>query len=138
MGANTVGNEVTGLAASNWAVFSLVLWTDAISKVLLGMLALALTRSWGKLFPRRFLLLSSRVLGFAMAAYGFVQLAVTGTSALLMKAGIIGISPSVDWTGIIGHLVIWDPYWLLGGILFMSSAQPLTNQAKARIAGWLR
>jgi len=138
VGASTVGNEVTGIAASNWAFFSLVLWADSISKVLLGLLALALAQSWGRLFPGRFLLLCSGVLGFAMAAYAFVQLAVTGTSALLMKAGIMGISSSVDWTGIIGHLVIWDPYWLLGGILFLLAAQPLPNQARTRMAAWFR
>lgn len=122
-GASTVGSEITSLASRNWAFFSIVLWVDAISKVLLGLLALAIVQSWGRIFPRRFLLVSSWVIGLLMALYGSVQLTVTGISALLMITGVISISPSVDWPGIEGHLAIWDPYWLLGGLLFLLAAK---------------
>lgn len=135
-GANTVGNEVTGFAASNWVVFSIVLWMDGVLKVLLGLLALALVQPWGKRFSRRFLLVSSAVIGFGMAAYGFVELLGTGLSAIFMKLGMTSISPSVDWKGITGHLAIWDPYWLLGGILFVSVSQPMPDKARTRIVGW--
>ena len=122
-GASTVGSEVTSLASRNWAIFAIVLWVDAISKVLLGLLALAIVQSWGTIFPRKLLLVSSWVIGLLMALYGSIQLTVTGISALLMITGVISISPSVDWAGIEGHLAIWDPYWLLGGLLFLLAAK---------------
>lgn len=106
-----------------WTIFSIVLWADGIAKTLLGLLALALVQFWGKAFPSRFLFTSSWVIGFLMAAYGAIQLAVTGVSTLLMRTGVIGVSLSVDWVGIVGHLAIWDPYWLVGGVLFILAAR---------------
>ena len=132
-GVSTVGSEIISIATTYKTLFSIILWLDGIAKTLLGLLALGLVQSWGRVFPRKFLLVASWVIGLLMAAYGATELIVTGTSALLMKTGVIAISPSVDWVGIEGHLAIWDPYWLLGGILFMLSAVPIQNQLIKRI-----
>jgi hypothetical protein len=74
----------------------------------------------------------------SMAVYGAVQLVVIGASAILMKTGASAISPSVDWTGIAGHLLIWDPLWLLGGILFLVISQPTQTRVMRRFAKWFR
>jgi hypothetical protein len=76
--------------------------------------------------------------GLAIASYGAVQLVVTGASAILLKVGIIAISSSVDWTGIAGHLPIWDPLWLLDGILFIVISRPAQTRVIRRIAMWFR
>lgn len=132
-GANSVGKVILSIAMSDRVLFSLVLWADGVAKTLLGLLALAFVQKWGKVFPKSFLLISSTVVGLCMAAYGFIELTVTGIAALLMGTGMISSPPTVDWAGIEGHLAIWDPYWLIGGILFMLMARSVHNQVKDQI-----
>jgi len=73
-----------------------------------------------------------------MAAYGTVELSVTGVSALLMATGVLASSPKVDWVGIVGHLALWDPYWLLGGFLFLFAAKTAGARIRGQIIRWIR
>lgn len=137
-GVWTVGRQITSLAESTPG-FPAVLWVDAIVKTLLGVLALAIAfPSWQAALPGgRWLPSVAWVAGLAMAAYGSVELAVTGVSALLMVAGILPVTSSVDWMGILGHLGLWDPYWILGGVLFLRVGKISGTQLPKRVACWL-
>jgi hypothetical protein len=134
----TVGRQITSLAESTPG-FTAVLWLDVAVKALLGILALALALpSWQAAFPgRRWLPSVAWVAGLAMAAYGGVELAVTGVSALLMVAGILPVGSSVDWMGIVGHLGLWDPYWILGGVLFLLAGKNSGAQLPRQVASRL-
>lgn len=139
-GAWTVGKQITNLAVSTPG-FRVVLWIDALVKTLAGALALGILFSSGqKAVPGRTLLLSTAwIAGLAMAIYGGAELAVTGVSASLMVAGILPVASSVDWMGIIGHLALWDPYWILGGTLFLLAGGTAGGQIFKRIVhGLLR
>ena len=138
-GASTVGGQVEDFARTVPGFF-LLLWVDAVVKTLLGLLGLALVyTSWQRVLPwGAYLPTIAWFAGFAMAAYGAVELTVTGISALLMVTGILPVSASVDWGGIVGHLVIWDPYWLLGGALFLLAAETAGVRVRGRIRRWMR
>jgi len=138
-GAITIGTQIESYVASVPG-FVIVLWVDAVLKSLLGVLALALIfPSWGRELPGRpYLPPIAWGAGLAMAAYGTVELSVTGVSALLMATGVLASSPKVDWVGIVGHLALWDPYWLLGGFLFLFAAKTAGARIRGQIIRWIR
>lgn len=120
----TAGVETLGSAFSDPAVigdplFVAFVWITGFLKLLSGVLALALVQAWGRRIPRRFLLFAVWGIGIVLAVYGaalLVQhaLMVTGVSDI---PSAIGSMAAARW-----HLFVWDPYWLLGGILFLVAA----------------
>ena len=133
-GVSTVGNQVESYS-STVPDFFVILWIDVVAKALLGALAVVLAiPSWRRAVPGKASLPTiAWTAGFLMLAYGSVEFTVTGFSALLMATKVLTPSPSVDWTGIVGHLVLWDPYWALGGVLFLLSIKGVG----ARVRRWL-
>jgi hypothetical protein len=52
--------------------------------------------------------------GVLLALYGVALLVQHG----LMAAGVTDIPSGLGRTALLWHLLVWDPFWLLGGILF--------------------
>jgi len=115
-GLDTQGHAIKQAAIQRTPGFVALLWATGAAKLLGGLLALALARLWGR--ARRPLLALAWAGGVGMAAYGGIPLVVNG----LMLAGILRVAGPVDWTAIRWHFVLWDPWWLLGGILFGAAA----------------
>lgn len=118
IGAETIGPALASLALARDPEFIAVLWITGALKVVAGLLALALVRPWGRLPPRWLLLLAGWCTGIGLMLYGgasFVQHA-------LMVAGAIAIPEGLGTTAARWHLLLWDPWWLLGGILFALAA----------------
>ncbi|HKT38660.1 MAG TPA: hypothetical protein VJR48_09835, partial [Ktedonobacterales bacterium] len=46
------------------------------------------------------------------------QLVVEG----LVLGGAVPVSGPVDCEGLRWHVLLWDPFWLLGGVLFLLAA----------------
>ncbi|HYA10693.1 MAG TPA: DUF3995 domain-containing protein [Thermoplasmata archaeon] len=138
-GVNTVGNQIESYATTLPGFF-VILWIDAVVKTLLGALAVVLaTPSWRKTAPGKGSLPTvAWTAGFLMLGYGAVEFTVTGFSALLMATRVLTPSPSVDWTGIAGHLALWDPYWMLGGVLFLHSARGVGARPREVFRRWIR
>ncbi len=129
----TAGVETLGHALKEAALASRpdphlvpLLWATGAVKVLGALCALALVRPWGQALPRRLLLIPAWLAGAGMVAYGGIPLVVNG----LMLAGLLVIPGSVDWTAIRWHVVLWDPWWLLGGVLFVVAAR--SDQRRSR------
>ncbi len=84
----------------------------AIPLCLVGaVFALTLIQPWGRIFPHWFLLI---------AAWGGCAFLVLHAAPTLIEGGLIGVgqlkktlSPLDRW-----DLLIYEPFWLLGGILF--------------------
>lgn len=97
------------------------LWGTIILGVVAVLFGLATVQSWGLFIPR-WLLIADAFAACALftlrAALGFVQ------DALLIS-GIISISDAVDRSVIISHLLLWDPFFLLGAIFFGAVAWSL-------------
>jgi hypothetical protein len=118
---DTLGGSIVELALSRDPEFIALVWVTGALKVVAGLVALALVRPWRVTVPRRGLIVVARVLGAGMTAYGAIHLAASGLVTLLTRTGIIN-PESADWTGLLWHAVLWDPWWLLGGILFCVAA----------------
>ncbi len=113
-GLDTVGREAVELSRSGNVGVFLALWFAGLVKVAGGLLALALVRPWGsRLFPRWMLLMAGWAGAVLLVLYGGVQLGVQ----LLVKSGAIQAPADMDWRGFYGHLYLWDPWFLLWGLL---------------------
>jgi hypothetical protein len=116
-GADTIGDAITGPALARDPAFVAILWGTGALKALGGLLALALVQPWGRHFPRWLLLAAALGGGALTALYGSASLVQHG----LMVAGVIAIPSGLGITAARWHLLLWDPWWLLGGILFLAA-----------------
>lgn len=115
-GSDTIGPAITNMARD--PAFIAVLWGTGALKVLGGLLALALVRPWGRILPRWALLTAAWGGGILMALYGAASWVQEG----LMVAGVIRIPAGLGRTAALWHVLLWDPWWLLGGIFFIIAA----------------
>jgi hypothetical protein len=91
-----------------------ILWITGALKLVAGLLALALVRPWGRLLPRWLLL------GAGWTAFAIMALYEGAASLLqhaLMVTGAIATPAGLGETSARWHLFLWDPWWLLGGLL---------------------
>lgn len=88
-------------------------WGVGIAKVLAGLLALALVQPWGRAVPRWMMLAAGWGGATVLTLYGGVLVAVEA----LVVGGIIVPSGPVDWLALRWHLYLWDPWFLLWGVL---------------------
>ena len=116
LGLATQSEQILALAGEPW--FVAVVWLTGILKAGVGVLALALVRPWGEKFPRWLLFTATLGAGAVFALYGGANLSVRGLMALgLMETPASMRSVAARW-----HLLLWDPWWLLGGVLFLLAA----------------
>lgn len=102
-----------------WIAINLV---AGILKVIMGLLALALVRWQAQRRYRKFLLGTVWFLGVGMCLYGGLGL----ISDVLHVTGIINDPGSWKW--FFWYLVLWDPWWVLGGVLYVATAWFVRNR----------
>lgn len=111
IGIDTVGGEIEKLARSGSG--GALAWGAALLKVVGVVYALALVQRWGRVFPRP-LMLAGGWLGTAvLIVYGGVNV---GTE-LLVATGVLNPPAGIEWYPFYWHLALWDPYFLVWGIL---------------------
>jgi Protein of unknown function (DUF3995) len=110
---DTIGGEPERLARARDSEFVAVQWTGGVLRVLAAVGVLALVRGWGGERARRPLAVVLGVGGAVLALYELAEL----VQHLLMAVGAID-QGDLDDTALIGHLLLWDPWWILGGVLF--------------------
>jgi Protein of unknown function (DUF3995) len=110
---STVGGYVEQFARRGGAVPVLVAVAAAVAKAAGGVLALALVRPWGRVVPRRWLLLGSAGVSAVLVVYGGLNVA----AGALVLAGAIHPSGSVNRTALRWHVGVWDLWFLLWGVL---------------------
>lgn len=103
-------------AAYDDSVWVLISLGAGIIKVVIGLIALALVQLWGRIFPRRLLLACTWMLGIGMSLYGGLGL----VSDVLHVTGVTSDPENGKW--FFWYLVLWDPWWVLGGILYLAVA----------------
>lgn len=114
VGANTLSGAIKRLPG-----IVALLWGVAAVKALGGLFALALVRPWGRVIPCWLLRTGAWVAGVGLTLYGGLPLVVNG----LMLAGALNVPGPVDWTAIRWHVVLWDPWFVVGGVLFVAAAR---------------
>lgn len=112
-GLDTVGGAIERLGrtrdpAGVWLTFG-----SGVLKVAGGLLALALVRPWGRAIPRRLLLGAAWVASAVLTAYGGL-LVVVGA---LVLTGLINPSDPVDRTALRWHVLLWDMWFLVWGLV---------------------
>jgi len=95
--------------------FIAVLWATGILKVLAGLIALALVRRWDGRISRRMLLVVAWMTAGFLLLYGGLGWIQT----LLWEIGVQNIPVSVGARAARWKLIFWDPFWILGGGLFL-------------------
>src|SRR5215831_7842697 len=110
---STVGGYVEQFARRGGPVPVLVALAATALKVAGGLLALALARPWGRVVPRRWLLLGSAGASVLLVAYGGLNV----LAGALVLAGVIHPAGGVDRAALRWHAGVWDLWFLVWGIL---------------------
>jgi hypothetical protein len=125
--AQTIGDAITDPALAREGGMVAFLWATVFLKALAVVLALALVQPWGRSLPRPLLLAAGWVAAFIMIFWGGALWIQHG----LMEAGVIEMAESMDATAIRWHLVLWDPFWLIGGVLFLGATRYFQTKGRA-------
>lgn len=131
-GGATIGPDLQRLGLTRDPGFVAILWATGVLKVIVGLLALALTQPWGRRIPSWTLLPVAWCAGVIMALYeGLASL----IQHALMVAGIIATPSGLGSFAARWHLLFWDPWWLLGGLLILLAAWSYSRAAAVQSTG---
>lgn len=124
----TLGDGIAALAEGQDKELLLFNWISVAGKFALGVLALSSLVSVlrGKAFS--LLHVALWIAGVLLALYGtgnFIQHALMLTGAVPV-ARLLGSPDAVRW-----HLFLWDPLWLIGGVLFLLLANNYRKTKRA-------
>lgn len=117
IGVSTLGEGIGSLAAEREPWFVAAVAATGVLKLVPALLALSLVRPWGDRIPRRLRVGAVGGLGALSALYGAVGIA----TKLLVLVGVV-TPEGIDARGFWGHLLVWDPVWVLGGALLCAAA----------------
>jgi hypothetical protein len=99
-----------------------LLWLAGVAGVLKvggAVVALALARPWGRVVPRRLLLVVAWGGAVVLVAYGGLYV-VAGALAL---AGVVEVAGAEDRVALWWHVLVWDLWFLLWGVLLGLAAR---------------
>lgn len=128
LGARTVGRDIARMAAAGDAGFIATLWLSVVVKALLALIPLALVQPWGRFFSGWLRLAGCWVAGALLALYGLLN----GIEHVTMVSGAMTTPAALGERAARWHLFLWDPFWLLGGLLFLATAW-LAGKSRGRV-----
>jgi hypothetical protein len=114
IGVETIGDVITTPALAGDPTILAIVWITGALKVVTGVAALALVQPWGQRVPRWALLLAGCGASGLFLLYGAANL----VQDALIVAGLIPTPAGLGMVAARWHLLLWDPWWLLGGSLF--------------------
>lgn len=128
LGAQTVGRDIARMVVERDTGFIATIWASAVVKALLALVPLALVQPWGRFFSSWLRLAGCWTVGSLLALYGLIN----GLEHLAMATGAIATPAALGERAARWHLFLWDPFWLLGGLLFLATAR-LAGTARGRV-----
>jgi hypothetical protein len=118
LGVDQLANDIREQAEERDPGFVAQLWAAAALKLIVGLLALALVQDWGRTIPSRPLRVATWLVAIGLIVYGAANLIRFG----LMDLGVIDTPDSVGSYAVSWYVFLWEPIWLLGGVLFAAAA----------------
>jgi hypothetical protein len=103
---STVSPDLVRLAYERIPWFVAVLWITGGMKVFAGLVALALVRRWGRLFPGRMLLVLAWGAGTLLAWHGAL---FVGAGSLMLGGFVPGPAGSGLWAVVRWYTFLWGP-----------------------------
>jgi hypothetical protein len=123
-GLGTIGGQLEELGRARDPGIIALVWATGFLKVIGGLLALTLVRPWGRVFPRHLLLAAAWGGSGLLTLYGGFLVIVEA----LVVTGIVPTPESVDWTALWWHLLVWDAWFLVWGVLLGVAAWYYTRR----------
>jgi Protein of unknown function (DUF3995) len=123
-GIDTVGGSIEEMARAHDFRGVLLGSVAGVLKVAGGLVALALVRPWGRGVPRWLLLTAGWGGSVLLAVYGALLVA---TGALVLS-GVINPTGPVDRTALRWHVMLWDLWFLVWGVLLGMAAWHYTRE----------
>lgn len=117
IGLNTLGDEINSLKGNAW--FTTFVWLTGILKVAAGLIALSLVGLFRVKNMHRLINIAAWGIGIFLTLYSGANLAARAA----MKLGWLVSPETMHSAAAYWHLVLWDPFWLLGGVLFLGCAR---------------
>jgi hypothetical protein len=117
-GIGTLGGRLEELGRSGDPA---VLWLAGIAGVLKvagAVVALALVRPWGRVVPRRVLLVAAWAGAVVLVGYGGLYV---GGGALVL-GGVVEVAGAEDRRALWWHVLVWDLWFLVWGVLLGMAA----------------
>ena len=127
-GLDTVGGAIEELARARDPAGVALGVGAGVLKVAGAVLALALVRPWGRRVPRRLLSGVAWAASVVLTLYGGLLVAV----GALVLAGVIGPAGPVDRTALRWHVLVWDLWFLVWGLLLGVAAWHYGGQSRDR------
>jgi Protein of unknown function (DUF3995) len=119
VGGETLGVEIDRLARERDGSFVASLWVAFALKAVAAALALALVLPWDRRLPWRPLLVLGWATGVGITVYAVANL----VQHALMATDAISTPDSLGTSAVRWHLGLWDPFWLIGGLLFLAATR---------------
>ena len=110
---DTIGGEIERRTRARDPDIIAVGWATNGLKVIAAVLVLSLVRPFGERLPRRLIAGLLAIGGALLVLYETAEL----VQHLLMATGVVD-RDGLDDTALYGHLLLWDPWWIMGGVLF--------------------
>ncbi len=130
-GLSTLGGTIEAMARDRDPLAVVAVWVTGVLKVLGGVLALALVRPFGARLPRRPLLVLAWAGGVLLTAYGVAQ--VSSVAAVLL--GAVTPSEPLERSALWWRLLLWEPWFLVWGVLLALAARTAGRRAAPAPAG---
>jgi hypothetical protein len=115
---DTVGGSIEEMARRGGPAAVALGLVATVLKTAGGLLALALVSSWGRVIPRVWLLACSAAASVVLVLYGGL-LVIVGA---LVLSGAVHPAGAVDRTALRWHVLVWDLWFLVWGVLLALAA----------------
>ena len=127
-GLDTVGGAIEQLGRSRDPAGVALGIGAGVLKVAGALLALALVRPWGRAIPRRLLLGAAWAASTVLTAYGGLLVAV----GALVLTGLVSPAGPVDRTALRWHVLLWDLWFLVWGLVLGVAAWHYGRESGSR------
>jgi hypothetical protein len=122
-GVDTLGGKLADLARKRDSTLIAIVWVTVVLKLIGATLSLALVRQWTHLLPRPLLLMAAWGAATVLTLYGGVEV----VAELASEVGLIQGARAADRKAFLWHLLVWDPWFLVWGLLLGATTWAFTH-----------